>query len=79
MDKIIDWLIQTISKGFIVALSRKGLRIFMIKSFGGSFSPQPFGKCVILTHYIDANLYHNSLTGRFVTGIFHMVNATPIK
>ena len=32
-----------------------------------------------LTHYVDANLYHNALTGRSVTGILHMVNATPVE
>ena len=30
------------------------------------------------THYVDANLFHDALTGRSVTGILHMLNATPI-
>ena len=38
----------------------------------------PLGKPVTLTHYVDANLFHDALTGRSVTGILHMLNATPI-
>ena len=41
-------------------------------------TPDPLGKHVTLTHYVDANLFHNTLTGRSVTGILHMLNATPI-
>jgi hypothetical protein len=33
---------------------------------------------VILTHSVDANLYHNVLTGRSVTGVLHFLNGTPI-
>jgi len=33
---------------------------------------------VITTTYEAANLYHNYLTGRSVTGILHLVNQTPI-
>ena len=40
--------------------------------------PEPLGKHVTLTHYFDANLHHDMLTGRSVTGILHMVNQTPI-
>ena len=35
------------------------------------------GKPVILTTYVDANLYHDMLTGRSVTGGLHLVNKTP--
>ena len=28
---------------------------------------------------MDANLFHKALTGRSVTGILHMLNATPIE
>lgn len=38
----------------------------------------PLGKHVTLTHYVDANLFHNALIGRSVTGILHMLNVTPI-
>jgi len=41
-------------------------------------APVPRGRPVTLTHYVDANLYHDCLTGRSVTGILHFVNATPI-
>jgi hypothetical protein len=41
-------------------------------------APEPLGKCVTLTHYVDANLFHDALTGCSVTGILHMLNATPI-
>jgi hypothetical protein len=41
-------------------------------------APLPLGRQVILTHYVDANLYHNVLTGRSVTGILHLINGTPI-
>ena len=42
-------------------------------------APEPLGKKVVLTHYVDANLFHDALTGRSVTGILHMVNATPVE
>ena len=42
-------------------------------------APEPLGKHVTLTHYVDANLLHDTLTGRSVTGILHMLNATPIN
>ena len=41
-------------------------------------APEPLGKHVTLTHYVDANLFHDALTGRSVTGILHMLTATPI-
>ena len=40
--------------------------------------PKPSGKRVVLTTYVDANLYHDYITGRAVTGILHLVNQTPI-
>jgi hypothetical protein len=40
--------------------------------------PLPLGKPVVLTTYKEANLYHNLVTGRAVTGILHFVNNTPI-
>jgi hypothetical protein len=33
---------------------------------------------VTLTHYVDANLFHDVITGRSVTGILHLVNKSPI-
>ena len=41
-------------------------------------APIPLGKSITMTHYVDANLYHDALTGRSVTGILHLLNATPI-
>ena len=35
-------------------------------------TPDPLGKPVTLTHYVDANLFHDALTGRSVTGVLHM-------
>ena len=43
-----------------------------------SDAPSPKGKMVTLTSYVDANLYHDWITGRAVTGILHFINATPI-
>jgi hypothetical protein len=40
--------------------------------------PEPLGKYVRITHYVDANLYHDKLTGRSVTGILDFLNQTPI-
>jgi len=41
-------------------------------------APVPLGNFVTLSHYVDANLYHNMLTGRSVTGVLHYLNKTPI-
>jgi hypothetical protein len=38
--------------------------------------PEPKGKYVTLSHYFDANLYHDMLTGRSVTTILHFLNQT---
>jgi hypothetical protein len=40
--------------------------------------PTPLGKRVVQTSYVDANLYHNLMTGRSVTGALHFLNQTPI-
>jgi hypothetical protein len=41
-------------------------------------APPPLGKFVTLTHYVDANLMHDLVTGRSLTGILHLINKTPI-
>ena len=41
-------------------------------------APPLLGKQVILTHYFDANLMHDVLSGKAVTGIFHLMNKTPL-
>ena len=38
--------------------------------------PTPRGPPIVLTSYVDANLCHDMLTGRSVTGILHLVNQT---
>ena len=40
--------------------------------------PRPLGKPVKTSSYVDANLYHDLVSGRAVTGILHMLNNTPI-
>ena len=41
-------------------------------------APKPLGKLVRFTHFVDANLMHDVLTGKSVTGILHLANQTPI-
>jgi hypothetical protein len=41
-------------------------------------TPKPLGKVVTIVTYTDANLYHDMLTGRSVTGILHFCNQTLI-
>jgi hypothetical protein len=41
-------------------------------------APKPLGRYVVLTHYVDANLYHDWITGTSVTGIISLINQTPI-
>ena len=40
-------------------------------------APKPLGKPVVFTTYVDANLHHNCVTGRAVTGVLHYINQTP--
>ena len=40
--------------------------------------PEPLGKYVTLTHFLDANLMHDMSTGKSVTGVLHLINKTPI-
>jgi hypothetical protein len=42
-------------------------------------APEPLGKPVTMTHYQDANLYHDIITGQSVTAILHFLNKFPIK
>ena len=41
--------------------------------------PEPRGKPVLMTTFVDANLLHDMVTGRSCTGIIHMLNKTPIE
>ena len=40
--------------------------------------PEALGNEVVTTTYVDANLYHDMITGRSVTGVLHLMNGTPI-
>jgi len=40
--------------------------------------PTPRGNLVIATTYVDANLFHDMISGRSLTGILHLLNMTPI-
>ena len=40
--------------------------------------PNPKGREVKITMFADANLYHDKVTGRSVTGLLMMLNGTPI-
>jgi hypothetical protein len=39
--------------------------------------PIPLGNPIQLSSFVDANLYHDLITGRSVTGVLHLVNGTP--
>ena len=41
-------------------------------------APPPLGKRVVTTAHVDANLYHDLVSGRAVTGVLHLANKTPI-
>ena len=41
--------------------------------------PKAMGKPVKTTSYVDANLYHDWVTGRSVTGVMHLLNKTPVE
>ena len=41
-------------------------------------APKPLGREDLTVTYTDANLYHDMLTGRSVTGILHLWNQTLI-
>jgi hypothetical protein len=41
-------------------------------------APKPLGKPVRSSHYVDANLMHDLISGRSVTGIIDFFNKTPI-
>ena len=41
-------------------------------------APTPLGKPVVMTTYVDANLYHDLINGRSVTGVLHLFNKTVV-
>ena len=40
-------------------------------------APEPLGNTVVTTTYVDANLYHDLITGRALTAVLHLINQTP--
>jgi len=42
-------------------------------------APPPLGKRITLTHYFDANLMHDVLSGKAVTGILYFYNKNPVN
>jgi hypothetical protein len=38
--------------------------------------PEALGKEVVLSTYVDANLYHDMITGRAITAVLHFINKT---
>jgi len=40
--------------------------------------PTPRGNSVVTTTYVDANLFHDMISGRSVTGVLHLLNMTPV-
>ena len=34
-------------------------------------APEPLGRYVMLTHYVDTNLFHDMISSHSVTGILH--------
>ena len=42
-------------------------------------APEQLGEELVLTHYFDANLMHNAVDGKAVTGCLHLLNKTPIQ
>jgi hypothetical protein len=41
-------------------------------------APIPRGRHVVTTSYVDANLYHDQVSGRALTAVLHILNGTPI-
>ena len=42
-------------------------------------APKAYGPIVIMTTYVDANLCHDFVTGKSVTGIIHLLNQTIVE
>ena len=42
-------------------------------------TPPPLGKIIILTHYFDAILMHDVLSGKAVTSVCTFYNKTPVN
>jgi hypothetical protein len=42
-------------------------------------APEALGKAVVLSTYVDANLYHYMITCRAITAVLHFINKTPFE
>jgi len=42
-------------------------------------APEPKGKPITVTSFFDANLCHDPISGKSVTGILHQLNKTPVN
>ena len=65
----------------IIQSSVAGLKPFMVlhKEEIDSNAPHPKGKSVRLSSFANANLMHDVVTGRSVSGILESINQTPIN
>ena len=50
-----------------------------VKELTTKDTPEPLGKFVTLLHYINANLFHDMITGHSIMGILHFLNKMPIN
>ena len=42
-------------------------------------APEPLGKPVVFITCVDANLHHDIITGRSVSGVLHFANQMPFE
>ena len=61
------------------ACDREGLVCAKVLEMLPAEATEPLGKFMVTISYHDANLYHNVLTGRSVTGVIHLVNKIPVE
>jgi hypothetical protein len=91
MKRVVGYLLKTRSATVRVRVGRPDFSDLPEKSYKWETSiyagarellpddaPEPLGKKVKCTSYVDANLYHDMLTGKSVTGVLHFFNQTPI-
>ena len=46
---------------------------------GEDMYPIPLGNLMRITSFVDAYLGYCKMTGKFITGIIHLLNQTPVK
>ena len=67
---------QTICTFQILSMIGPGSMVMSLKKIPKD-APEPLGKSVATTKFLDANLLHDLITGRFVTAVLHFFNLTP--